>query len=356
MTGPVFRRNGEVVETRFGALMPPDAGWLGRGVKEVVLEPELPIVDPHHHLWIRPGDQYLVSEFAEDVNTGHNIVATIYANCQAMYRAHGPDHLRVVGETEFVVGQAAQSASGIYGKTKIANVMFGYADVRLGQGIREVLEAHNEASNGRFRGIRFLCNFDHHEEIRNGAVAVNHDMLRDSTVKAAINVLSDMGLTLDLYVFFHQLDQVAEIAEANPNLTIVLNHCGGPLTYGPYREDDLEIVRTWTKGMTAIARYPNVFCKLGGLINRTTAYDYRKYDAPPPSVALAGMWRRWIEPCVELMGAHRCMFESNFPPDKMGISYAVMWNTFKILARSSSANEKMSLFSGAAMRAYRFSL
>lgn len=350
MTGPEFNRDGIVPP--FGSLLPADLAWLSRGAKEEILFPEIPIIDPHHHLWIRPGDHYLVKEFADDVNTGHNIVATVYANCHSMYRAGGPEHLKVVGETEFAVGQAAQSASGMYGKARIAATVFGYADVTRGSAIREVLAAHVKAGNGRFKGIRFLCNFDPSDEIRNGTVAVRHDMLRDSTVQAAIKVVSEMGLVLDLYAFFHQLDQVAELARAQPDLTIVINHCGGPLSYGPYREGDPEMSAQWKRGIVEMARCHNIVCKLGGLVNRTTAYDYRTAEVPPTSQALAGMWRHWVEPCIEAFGPDRCMFESNFPPDKAGIAYPVLWNAFKHLTSSASDSERNALFSGTAARVY----
>ncbi len=356
MPGPVFKRDGVVLPPEFGGLPPPDEEWLAQENPEEILLPELPIIDPHHHLWVRPSFQYLVPEFAADLATGHNVVATVFADCSSMYRADGPTHLKPVGETEFVVGQAAQSASGAYGKTRIAAAMFGSADLTIGAAVREVLEAHVEAGNGRFRGIRSQYNWDASNAIRNGARALRPGMLVEPAVQAGLRVLAEMGLLLDSYMFFPQLPDVAEMADALPGLTIVLNHCGGPLGYGLYAENQAEHYAVWTRGLLEVAKRPNVVCKLNAVLNRTAAFDYFHADRPASSRELADAWRPWIEPCIEAFGPDRCMFESNYPVEKVGVSWVALWNTFKRIAEHASDDERSALFSGTAARTYGLTL
>ena len=352
MPGPVFKRDGVVLPSRYGELLPPDTQWLSQEQPEAILFPELPIVDPHHHLWVRPGYHYLLPEFASDIGTGHNVVATVFAECTSMYRASGPAALRPVGETEFVVGQDAQSASGLYGPARVAAAMFGYADLTLGTTVRPVLEAHVQAGNGRFKGVRFQSNWDRSGHIRNGKVATRAGLLVEPAVQSAIGILAGMHLVLDSYVFFPQLHEVVQTAQAHPSLTIVLNHCGGPLGYGPYADDPAEHYTAWRRGIQAVARCPNVVCKLGGILNRTTDFNYLDADRPAGSELLANLWRRWFEPCIEAFGSVRCMFESNYPVEKMGVSYASLWNTFKRLCQSASEAERAAMFAGTASRVY----
>lgn len=356
MPRPVFKRDGVVLPAEFGGLVPPDEAWLAQETREDILLPALPIIDAHHHLWVRPSYTYLAPEFAADLATGHNVVATVYAECSSMYRSDGPRSLRPVGETEFVVGQAAQSASGLYGPTRIAAAMFCAADLTLGAAVREVLEAHVVAGNGRFRGIRSQYNWDASDAIRNGAGAVRAGMLVEPTVQSGVQVLAEMHLVLDSYVFFRQLPEVAATADQHPSLQIVLNHCGGPLGYGPYVRDKADHYTAWKRDMIEVARRPNVVCKLNGVLNRSAAFDYFQADRPATSHQLADLWRPWIEPCIEAFGADRCMFESNYPVEKVGVSYATIWNTFKRLSMAASDEERSAMFSGNAARIYGVTL
>jgi predicted TIM-barrel fold metal-dependent hydrolase len=350
-----FKSNGVAIKGEIGALLPPDESWLAQRPVEKALLPDLPIIDTHHHLWVRPDFKYLLPEFAADLDCGHNIVATVYAECHSMYRALGPDHLKPVGETEFVVGQSAQSASGDYGRARVAAGLFGYADLTLGASVREVLEAHVVAANGRFKGIRFQANWDASDRIRNGGPAIRPGMLIEPAVHEGLKALVDMGLVLDCQVFFPQLPDVAKTADAFPNLTIVLNHCGGPLGYGPYAESQAEHYAVWRRNLIEVARRTNVVCKLGGILVRTSDFDYINEEMPASSRQLAEAWRRWVEPCIDAFGAHRCMFESNYPVEKLGISYGSLWNAFKHLSQGASKEEKTLLFSETAKRIYRLS-
>ena len=353
MPGPVFKRDGVVLPSEFGLLLPPDKEWLAQETPEEILFPDLPIIDTHHHLWVRPSYRYLVPEFAADLATGHNVVATVFAECRSMYRATGPEHMKPVGETEFVVGQAAQSASGMYGPTRIAAALFGFADMTLGPAVREVLEAHLAAGNGRFRGIRLQSGWDASDRIRNGSFGTRPGILLEPAVRAGLQVLADMDLVLDCYLFFPQLADVAQIADALPTLTIVLNHCCGPLSYGPYIDDQAGHYARWRRGVLEVAKRRNVVCKLGGVLNRTTAFNYLIADLPASSQVLADAWRQWIEPCIEAFGPERCMFESNYPVEKLGVTWASLWNALKRLAQNASSEERTALFSGTAARVYR---
>ncbi len=338
--------------TRYGRIYAPDEAWLAKAAPEPILEPELPIIDTHHHLWVRPGGQrYLLDEFLADINTGHNIVATVFAQCHAMYRATGPEEMKPLGETEFVTGIAAMSDSGGYGRTRIAAGIVGYADLTLGDRAAEVLEAHMQASGGRFRGVRHSAAYDADPVIGNGHPAPG--LLGRADFRQGLKRLTQLGLSFDLWCFHPQLPEAVDLVRANPDANFILGHCGGPLGYGPYAGRTEETYAFWKAQMTELARHPNVSVKLGGMMMRLAAYDYGTLPAPPSSAELADYWRPWIETCIELFGAERCLFESNFPVEKMGIGYAALWNAFKRLAAGASAAEKLALFSGTARRVYR---
>ena len=145
-----------LLETRIPS---PNAAWLAQ-INEEIIEPDLPIVDPHHHLWDMRGKRYLLEDLLDDLNSGHNIVATVFLECASMFRRDGPEHMKPIGETEFVNGIAAMSASGRYGKTQIAAGIIGTVDLRIGALAGEVLDAHIAAGGGRFRGIRRAISWD----------------------------------------------------------------------------------------------------------------------------------------------------------------------------------------------------
>ncbi len=327
----------------------PDDDWLAK-VEEPILEPDLPIVDPHHHLWLRAGYTYLMPELAADLGSGHNIVATVFAECHSMYRQDGPESERSLGETEFVTGQAAMSASGGFGSGKACAVMFGNVDMTLGGNVEPLLEKNIVASGGRFRGVRYSTGWDADEKIRN--VAPEAGMLIDDRVKEAAAVLARMNLELDSWLYHPQLDEVAELADALPDLTIVLNHVGSPILGGPYRGKADEVFEDWSAKINRIGERENVYVKLGALPIRMPGFEGDR-SLPPGSEEVADAWRPWIETCIEAFTPARSMFESNFPVQKRWCSYQVCWNAFKRIAESASDSEKRDLFAGAAARAYR---
>ncbi|MGZ5127011.1 MAG: amidohydrolase family protein [Burkholderiales bacterium] len=318
--------------------------------EEETLEPGLPIIDPHHHLWIRPGHRYLLDEFLEDASSGHNVRATVFVECGAMYKASGPQALRPVGETEFANGMAAMSASGLYGSTAVCAGIVGFADLTLGEAVQDVLEAHIAAGGGRFRGIRNQAARDEslHWDKQNPK-----DLLLDRRFRAGFATLAPMKLTYDAWQFFTQLGDLIDLARAFPETTIVLNHLGGIVGVGGHEGRLAEEFPFWREHMRKLAEYANVVVKVGGLAMLRAGFDAALRDEPPSSEDLAALWRPYVETCIDAFGPHRCMFESDFPPDKQSCSYRVLWNVFKRLAGSYSADEKSALFHDTAARVYR---
>ena len=327
----------------------PDDIWLAT-LQEEVLEPALPIIDPHHHLWVRSGYTYLMPELAADLESGHNIIATVFAECHSMYRKEGPKAERSLGETEFVRGQAAMSASGTFGRAGACDVMFGNVDLTLGRAVEPILEQHIAASGGRFRGVRISSGW--HADKKIGNVTEQPNLLIDPRVSEAAAVLSRMGLSLDCWLYHPQLDEVAQLADAHPGLTIILNHVGSPILGGPYRGKTDEVFKVWKAAITRVSNRNNVFIKLGAMPIRMPGFEGDR-SLPPGSAEVAAAWRPWMETCIEAFGPARSMYESNFPVQKRWCSYQVCWNAFKRISASASASEKADLFAGAAARAYR---
>jgi L-fuconolactonase len=336
---------------RFGRSHPPDDAWLATAPAEPILEPEIPIIDTHHHLWQRPDHRYLLHELLADLGSGHRVVATVFLQCHAMYRTSGPEEMRPVGETEFVAGIAAMSDSGGYGPTRVAAGIVGYADLTLGERVEAVLEAQIRAGGGRFRGVRHSGNWDADPVIGNGAPGP--DIYRRADFRAGLARLSAFGLSLDAWVFFTQLADVIDLARACPGTNIIVGHVGGVLGYGRYAGKRDEIFTSWKASVTELAKCPNVTMKLGGMMMRAALYDYGAAEWPISSEELAVLWRPYMETCIELFGPTRCMFESNFPVEKMGIGWVPLWNAFKRIAAGASVDEKRALFHDTAQRIYR---
>jgi len=347
----------------FGRVRPPDAAWLARQAPEAPIEPDLPIVDTHHHLWDRrdagrrvgepPIGRYLLDELMEDIRSGHNVVQTVFLECHSMYRAAGPVEMRPVGEVEFVAGVAAMSESGVYGPQRAAAGIVGFADLALGDAVAPVLEAQIAAGGGRFRGVRFSAAWDADPVIGNSHGVTGLGLYREPKVVEGLRRLASLGLSLDAWCFHPQLADATALARAVPEATIVLNHVGGPLGYGPYAGRTDAVFEAWKPAMAELASCPNVFVKLGGQVMRLGAWPYPSAEPPPTSERMADLWRPWVGTCIELFGPDRCLFESNFPVDKMGTGWVQLWNAFKRLAAGGSAAEKAALFAGTARRAYR---
>ena len=332
--------------------LPVRQDWLDQW-NEPILEPGLPIIDPHHHLWDRPGWRYLLDELLADTGTGHNIIATVFVQARAMVRATGPEELRPVGETEFVNGVAAMSASGIYGKTKVCAGIVGHADLTLGTRVEPVLAAHIRAGGDRFRGIRHITAWDGDDSIRNPAYSPPPGLLADKAFRDGFAVLCRLGLSFDAWLYHPQIKELTDLARAFPDARIVLNHVGGPIGIGLYAAKRKEVFAAWTASIKALAACPNVCVKVGGLGMRMGGFGFHEEAEPPSSETLAAAWRPYVETCIEAFGPSRCMFESNFPVDKGSYSYPVFWNACKLLAKGASKAEKADIFAGTARRFYR---
>jgi L-fuconolactonase len=325
-------------------------------LKEDALEPSLPIIDPHHHLWDYPkvtGGRYLMDELLADTGSGHNIVATVFVECGSMYRGSGPESSRPVGETEFVQGIAAMSASGTYGPTRVAAGIVSFADLTLGASVRTVLEQHLVAGHGRLRGIRHAAGWHPSDAIRNSHSNPPQGLFLQPTFREGFAQLRDFNLNFDAWLFHPQIPELTDLARAFPETTIVLDHFGGPLGIGPYAGEADAVYDEWRKSIDELAKCPNVVAKLGGINMAINGFGWHKRDRQPTSRELMDATRRYYMHTIERFGVARCMFESNFPMDKLSCSYNVLWNSFKLLAKDFSASEKAALFHDTAARVYR---
>jgi L-fuconolactonase len=330
--------------------------WLALHSEDII-DPDLPIVDAHHHLWDRPENQYLLPDLRLDLGTGHSIRATVAVEAGAMYRRDGPAAMRPMGEVEFLNGIAAMSASGSYGESRVCAGIVGHADLCLGEGVRPILEAQIRAGGGRFRGVRYMSVWHPDPAARASLANPPPYVLRDAAFRRGFAQLAPLGLSFDAWMVHTQLPELVELAPAFPDTVIILNHVGGAIGVGPYAGKRESVFAEWSASIQEVSRYPNVHIKLGGLGMRLFGFDFSSRARPPTSEALAAAWRPYIETCIEAFGAKRCMFESNFPVDKGTCSYAVIWNAFKRIAIAAGASpaEKQWLFSGTASTAYRLS-
>ena len=328
--------------------------WLAL-TQESPIEPEIPLCDPHHHFWDRrlqsiPYQRYLLHELMADLDSGHNVRSTVFVEARSMYRISGPMELQPVGEVEFVQGIAAASASGVYGEARAAAAIVGHADLKLGDAVAPVLESLQAASPNRFKGIRHNVTWSPDPLI---ADRETEGIMANDSFRAGARVLARMGLSLDVMLSFPQLKELADFARAVPDVPIILNHLGGISRTGIYAGKDDEIIPAWREGIATVANCPNVTCKLGGMGMPRWGFGWYEREVPIGSEELAESMAPWKNYCIEKFGPERCMFESNFPPDKVSFSYNVMYNAFKRLSKDYSPTERANLFHDAAVRAYR---
>ena len=330
--------------------------WLARR-EEDILEPDLPIIDPHHHLIDRPGHgTYLLADLLADLASGHNVVATVYLEWLSMYRADGPLAMRPVGEVEFANGVAAMCASGAYGKIRACAGIVGHAELTLGSGLAKVLEAMMAAAGGRFRGVRFIACTDPDQAQWGVNLMRPQGLLLDKTVREGFAQLEPRGLSFDTWVYHPQLGDVVDLARAFPGTQICVDHVGGPIGLGRYKCKRDAVFVEWSRSIRELAACPNVHVKLGGMGMPMFGFDFVLGEIAPGSEQLAQAWRPYVETCIEAFGPKRAMFESNFPVDKVSYGYGVYWNACKRLAKGMSSTEKADLFHGTASRFYRLGL
>ncbi|MDF3836696.1 amidohydrolase family protein [Cupriavidus basilensis] len=333
---------------------------------EVALEPELPIIDTHHHLWPEklvtvssaggPGQQvgqgaplhqwtpYSLDDFGRDVAGGHNIVKTVYLECFSNYRTEGPAHVRPVGEVEWVMSQVSDD--------RLMSGIIGHADMTLGADVGEVLDAHRAAGGARFKGIRHSVSWDPNPGVYYTPRKPPAGLLLNDAFGKGVAELSRRGLIFETLRYFHQLSELSMLARAHPDLTIVLCHLGGPAATGPYERRRAEVMAEWSAGLKKVAEHHNIVLKLGG-IGRRAAAEQKLFDGPRSSEHIAAYWGPELRFCIETLGPDRCMFESNFPVDRKLCDYVTLWNVFKRITSDLSPAERRCLFEGTARRTYR---
>lgn len=323
--------------------------WLDQ-VSEDIIEPELRIIDPHHHLWNHDETPYLLEDLWGDTGAGHNVTETVFIECGSEYYTDGPEHMKSVGETRFVAGIARASREGP--GARVAAIV-GHADLLLGARIEEVLEAHVEAGEGLFRGIRHSGAYDPSDAIRPSHSNPPADLYERREVREALKVLGRMGLSCDAWHYHPYMNRFADLARACPQTPFILDHFGGPIGIGPYAGKQDEIFETWARDLKALAACDNVTIKIGGLAMPVNGWDWHNRDKPASSDELARLHGRYYLHAIECFGPDRAMFESNFPVDRRSISYPVLWNGFKKIASGFSDAEKSALFCDTAARAYQ---
>ncbi len=341
--------------------LPLQPAWLAMWHEEA-LEPELAIIDPHHHFWDHEGG-YLLDDLMADIladqeahptpekSSGHKVLATVFLQCGYAYRPDGPVALRPVGETERVAAIAREAVQrGL--KTKIAAGIVGQANLELGDAVDAVLQAHIDAGDGRFRGVRHITTW--HADFNASMLGRPPvDLMQRASFRRGLARLAHFGLTFDAWLYHTQIGQLADLARAVPETPMVLNHVGAPLGVGPYLGRRDAVFAEWRAAMKDLASCPNVHIKLGGLAMAIMGFEFHKAARPPSSEQLAVAWAPYFHACIELFGVQRCMFESNFPVDKGMCSYGVLWNTFKRISAGASPEEKAWLFRDSARTFYR---
>jgi L-fuconolactonase len=321
----------------------PRPGWGQR--MEAIVDPELRICDPHHHLLDVYGFNYLAPALVADVQAGHNVTSTVYIECTMRYRTDGPEHLRPAGELEFVV---AQDAPG-----DVMAAIVGFADLRLGDRVDEILDAHEAAGQGRFRGIRFMTPWDPDPALRIAPAKPGPRWLQEPEIQRGAAAVGRRGLALDCFLYSHQLDDVVAIAQALPDQTFVLDHLGTPVVTGAYAHRVDEVRADWRAALARVAACSNVVLKIGGLNMHTIGAPWVEGDTQVTSPEVAAFWGADVRRCIDLFGPARCMFESNFPVDRVNIDYVTLWNAFKLMTSDYSATERAALFHDTAVSTYQ---
>jgi len=332
--------------------IPGTEAWYAQ-VMEDIIEPERLIIDPHHHLWFGGGfPDYLLEDLWSDTESGHKIVKTVFIECGVSYHETGPDHLKPVGETEFAADIAVQSATAAPTKAVIAGIV-SHTDLTLGDALEEVLEAHEAASKGLLRGIRHAG--AHHPHPEEAIIAGRYapGLFLDEAFQAGVRLLGRRGYTYESWHYHTQLRDFYALAKAAPETTIILDHFGTPLGTKSFRDHREDIFQQWQADILKLAECPNVYAKLGGLAMPDNGFGWHEAAKPATSDELVAAQKRYYLYTIECFGVNRCMFESNFPVDKLSISYAVLWNAFKKMVADFSNDEKHMLFYSTAAKVYR---
>ena len=333
-------------------MQPGTQEWLDQ-VVEPIVDPDRKIVDPHHHLW-PPGGAlpYGVDELVADLTSGHDVIATVFVECRAAYRTDGPDHLQPVGETEFVAASAEEISEHHPGAPTIGGIV-AHADLAELDVLDEVLDAHTDAAGGRFRGIRdALC----HAIDPDGLTIPGRapaDRASDPAFHNGVRRLGERGLTYDTWQYHYQVSELTALARVADETVIVCDHFSTPLGVGRFAGQRDEIFTQWRRDIAELAACPNVVAKLGGMAMPDNGFGWHTAERPPTSDEFVAAQADYYHHAIEVFGPHRCMFESNFPVDRLSLSYPVLWNALKKIAERYSDDEQDDMFSGTATRVYR---
>jgi L-fuconolactonase len=327
-------------------MKPVREDWL-KLTAETAIDPDLRICDPHHHLWYETDNSYSLEEFLHDTSGGHRIVQTVFVESRKMLRKNSLPAMQPVGETEYV--RDVVNRTGQSDKIRVSSGIVGFADLTLGSAVIPVLEAHLEAGQSRFKGIRYSSTWDSSSEIKSSSA---RGILLDSHFRQGFACLKSYNLCFDAWVYHPQLIELIDLAQTYPDITIILDHMGGPLGIGPYSHNREEVFQMWKRSIAALASCDNVSVKLGGLGMDICGFGWSERAVPPCSTELAKAFGPYFLWCIEKFGFKRCMFESNFPVDKRAFSYTVLWNAFKIIAKDFSAEERQAIFHDTAVRIY----
>jgi L-fuconolactonase len=323
--------------------------WL-KLTSESAIDPDLPICDPHHHLWYQSENNYSLADFRQDIGVGHRVKQTVFIESRKMLNKDASPELQPVGETEFIRDISAGNKPGAAQLNGLCAGIVGFADLTMGTRVAAVLEAHLAAGQGRFRGIRFTTTWDHSPEIKSSA---QPGILTEAKFRAGFGCLRKYNLSFDAWLYHPQIAELVNLAHAFPDTPIILDHIGGPLGIGPYRNQRPAVLAAWKNAMADLASCQNVAVKLGGLGMELCGFGWAERSQPPDSQQLAEAFAPYFLWCIEKFGIQRCMFESNFPVDKRAYSYTILWNAFKRITQDFSATERSALFHNTATRVYR---
>ncbi|SDV51534.1 amidohydrolase family protein [Chitinasiproducens palmae] len=324
--------------------------WLALS-EESALEPELAVIDPHHHLWDVESARYRAADLVADAAAGHRVLATVFVECKAHFDATAPAAFQPVGETRFAVEEGRIAAACRGGHDGLVKGIVAYGDPDAPHA-REVLAAHAAAGQGRLRGVRVRAAWHADPTFSAPADGPTEATIRSAALDRYCELLTELGLVLDLWVYHTQLDDAAALAARHPGLRIVLDHCGGPLGIGPYRTQHAQVRAAWSTALARVAAEPNVVVKIGGLAMPRTGLGFADQPSPPTGAALAERWLPYVRTCIDLFGPQRCMFESNFPVDKGSASYVAVWNAFKLSCAGDPADDRRAMLAGTAQRIY----
>jgi predicted TIM-barrel fold metal-dependent hydrolase len=318
---------------------------------EAILNKNLEICDAHHHIWDFPNSKYLAEELLEDLLCGHNITSSIYMECGYGYDQTLPKHLAPIGETRLIDQFADDVLSRTNGRIHACKAIVGYADLSRGDSVKEVLECHLEQSE-RFVGIRHATGWDSDTKIRNAHTHPSEGLMLTSNFVDGIRSLAHLNLTFDAWLYHPQIIELVELSKKVPHQKIILDHVGGILGIASYSSQTKEIFNQWKNDISLAAEQENIFVKLGGLAMSICGMGFNKREKPATLDELTQVTAPYYSHVIDKFGVNRCMFESNFPVDKVGVSYKTLWNSFKYLTKSFSDSEKKALFKGTAEKTY----